>query len=76
MSYIRHHVVGDTKYGDFKVNNLFKKEYGFENQFLHASELHFGKLEKPLENLSSKSFKAEMPDEYKELINKLKEKVA
>ena len=76
MSYIRHHVVGDTKYGDFKVNNLFKKEYGFENQFLHASELHFGKLEKPLENLSSKSFKAEMPDEYKELIEKLKEKVA
>ena len=76
MSYIRHHVVGDTKYGDFKVNNLFKKEYGFENQFLHASELHFGKLEKPLENLSSKSFKAEVPDEYKELIEKLKEKVA
>ena len=73
MSYIRHHVVGDTKYGDFKVNNLFKKEYGFENQFLHASELHFGKLEKPLENLSSKSFKAEMPNEYIELINKLKE---
>ena len=73
MSYIRHHVVGDTKYGDFKVNNIFKKEYGFENQFLHASELHFGKLEKPLENLSSKSFKAEMPQEYIELINKLKE---
>ena len=71
MSYIRHHVVGDTKYGDFKVNNLFKKEYGFENQFLHASELHFGKLEKPLENLSSKSFEAEMPEEYIELINKL-----
>ena len=73
MSYIRHHVVGDTKYGDFKVNNFFKKEFGFENQFLHASELHFGKLEKPLENLSSKSFKAEMPLEYQELIKKLKE---
>ena len=73
MSYIRHHVVGDTKYGDFKANNFFKKEYGFENQFLHASELHFGKLEKPLENLSSKSFKAEMPMEYQELIKKLRE---
>ena len=73
MSYIRHHVVGDTKYGDFKANNFFKKEYGFENQFLHASELHFGKLDKPLENLSSKSFKAEMPVEYQELIKKLRE---
>lgn len=74
MSYIRHHVVGDTKYGDFKANNFFKKEFGFENQFLHASEIHFGHLEKPLENLSSKSFKAEMPEEYKKVIERLKEK--
>ncbi len=72
MSYIRHHVVGDTKYGDFKVNNLFEKEYKFKNQFLHASELHFGKLAKPLENLSSKSFKAPMPREYQDLLDKLK----
>ncbi len=71
MSYIRHHVVGDTKYGDFKINNLVAKEYGFKNQFLHASEIHFGKLRKPLDYLSSKSFKAEMPEEYIELLNKL-----
>lgn len=71
MSYIRHHVVGDTKYGDYKINNLFEKEYGFKNQFLHASEMHFGKLKKPLENLSSKCFKAEMPKEYKDLLEKL-----
>lgn len=74
MSYIRHHVVGDGKYGDFKINNMIAKEYGFENQFLHASEMHFGELRKPLENISRKSFKAEMPDEYKELLNKLREK--
>ena len=73
MSYIRHHVVGDTKYGDFKVNNYFKKEFGFENQFLHASEIHFGHLDKPLDNLSSKSFKADLPIEYKNIINKLEQ---
>ena len=73
MSYIRHHVVGDTKYGDYKVNNYFKKEFGFEDQFLHASELHFGKLAKPLDYLSSKSFKADMPEEYNRIIDKLKE---
>ena len=73
MSYIRHHVVGDTKYGDFKANNYFKKEFGFENQFLHASELHFGKLEKPLDNLSNRSFKADLPEEYKVIIMKLRE---
>ena len=33
MSYLRHHVVGDIKYGDYKINNIFKREFGFENQF-------------------------------------------
>ena len=74
MSYIRHHVVGDGKYGDFKVNNVVDREYGFRNQFLHASEVHFGQLEKPLTNLSRKSFKAEMPQEYIDLLNKLRDR--
>ena len=74
MSYIRHHVVGDGKYGDFKINNMIDKEYGFKNQFLHASEVHFGQLDKPLENLSKKSFKAPLPEEYSLLLDKLRER--
>ena len=74
MSYIRHHVVGDGKYGDFKTNNMIDREFGFKNQFLHASEVHFGQLEKPLANLSRKSFKAEMPQEYIDLLNKLRDR--
>ena len=72
MSYMRHHVVGDGKYGDFKINNMIEKEYGFTNQFLHASEVHFGELKKPLDNLSKRCFKAPMPDEYNDLLNKLR----
>lgn len=72
MSYIRHHVVGDTKYGDFKVNNYFKKEFKFENQFLHASELHFGQLKKPLDYLSSSSFVADLPEEYRLILDNLR----
>ena len=74
MSYIRHHVVGAGKYGDFKINNMIDKEYGFKNQFLHASEVHFGQLDKPLENLSKKSFKAPLPEEYSLLLDKLRER--
>lgn len=74
MSYIRHHVVGDGKYGDFKTNNMIDREYGFKNQFLHASEVHFGQLEKPLTNLSRRSFKADMPQEYIDLLNKLRDR--
>lgn len=74
MSYIRHHVVGDSKYGDFKINNRMEKEYGFKNQFLHANEISFETLDKPLSYLSNKTFKAKMPEEYTNLLNKLKEK--
>ena len=41
MAYIGHPVVGDSKYGDFAFNKEFEKQYGFKNQFLHASELSF-----------------------------------
>ena len=72
MSYVRHHVVGDGKYGDFQINNMIEKEYGFKNQFLHAYSVHFGELKAPLNNLSKKSFKAEMPIEYTDLLDKLR----
>ncbi len=74
MSYIRHHVVGDGKYGDFQANNLIEKEYGFKNQFLHAYSVHFGELKAPLNNLSKKSFKAPMPQEYDDLLNRLRDR--
>ena len=74
MSYIRHHVVGDSKYGDFKINNLMEKQYGFKNQFLHAHEISFEQLDKPLSYLSNKTFVAPMPEEYTKLVEQLKEK--
>lgn len=74
LAYIGHPVIGDSKYGDFKENVYFEKEFGFKNQFLHASEMHFGHLSEPLEHLSSRMFTAPMPEEFKTLIIKLKEK--
>lgn len=74
MSYIRHHVIGDSKYGDFKANNYFEKEYNFKNQFLHASEIHFGQLKSPLENLSRRCFKAPLLEEYEQILKDLRNK--
>ena len=65
----RHHTFEDAK----KVVAL-AKEYGFTNQFLHASEVHFGELAKPLSNLSKKCFKAPMPEEYNNLLDKLRDR--
>ena len=74
LAYLGHPVIGDSKYGDFKINDLFQKEFGLKNQFLHASEMHFGILGPPLKYLSGRKFTAPMPDEFETIIMKLKEK--
>ena len=71
MSYIRHHVVGDIKYGDYKVNNIFKREFGFENQFLHAFKLKFMDIKGPLNYLKNKEFSVDLPPELQEILKKL-----
>lgn len=73
MSYIGHPLVGDAKYGDYKVNHDFDKEYHFKNQFLHASEIHLGKLEAPLQYLSKKSFIAPLNNELSDIIKKIEQ---
>jgi len=71
MSYIRHHVAGDIKYGDYKTNNIFKREFGFENQFLHAFKLRFLDINSPLNYLKNKEFSVELPLELQEILKKL-----
>ena len=71
MSYIRHHVVGDIKYGDYKINNIFKRKFGFENQFLHAFRLKFLDINGPLNYLKNKEFSCNLPPELEEILKKL-----
>ena len=71
MSYIRYHVVGDIKYGDYKINNIFKREFGFENQFLHAYKLKFLDINGPLNYLKNKEFSVDLPLELQEILKKL-----
>lgn len=71
MSYIRHHVVGDTKYGDYKINNIFKRDFNFENQFLHAYQIKFLDIKGPLNYLKNKEFSCNLPRELEEILKKL-----
>ena len=71
MSYLRHHVVGDIKYGDYKINNIFKREFGFENQFLHAYKLKFLDIKGPLNYLENKEFSCNLPPELEKILKKL-----
>lgn len=38
-----HPVIGDSKYGDFELNKLIKKQYHLHHQFLHAYRIRFVK---------------------------------
>lgn len=72
MSYIRHHIVGDTKYGNYKINNEFRKNYGFENQFLHAYKLHFLEIKGYFSYLKNRVFKAELPLDLQKILEKMR----
>ena len=72
MSYIRHHVLGDSKYGDFKANNIAKSQYELKTQFLHAYKFTFKTIKGKLSYLSNKTFKAELPKQENEILNKLR----
>ena len=53
---INHSLLGDSKYGDFNENKEFKRRFNYENQFLHAHKVKFGKIEGVLSYLSNKTF--------------------
>lgn len=72
MKYINHPVVGDGKYGDFAVNKIFKNEFGFENQFLHARKITFINAKDELSYLNGKTFIAKLSDDEAKIIKLLK----
>ncbi|MBO7614175.1 MAG: RluA family pseudouridine synthase [Bacilli bacterium] len=69
MSYIRHHVIGDYKYGDFKINNKYKNEYGLTTQFLHSYSLTFNCLDGKYKYLDGKHFVCDLPEGLKNILN-------
>ena len=71
MAYINHPIVGDSKYGNFEVNKLFKQQFGFSSQFLHAYKMGFGDLPESLSNLSRKEFVAEPREDIANILTEL-----
>lgn len=72
LASIGHPVVGDAKYGDFKVNKAFRDLYKFENQFLCAYKLTFKQIEGHLSYLTNKSFEIKLPDTELKVLEKIK----
>ncbi len=62
LSSIGHPIVGDSKYGDSSINNLFKRKYKLRDQMLHAYRMQFNNLDGILEYLNGQEITAPLPD--------------
>ncbi|MDO4489779.1 MAG: RluA family pseudouridine synthase [Lachnospiraceae bacterium] len=71
LSYIGHPILGDAKYGNRRVNEAFRREYGLKYQFLHAWEVVFPELKAPLEGLSGKTIQAPLPEQKSRILKAL-----
>ncbi len=68
---IGHPIVGDSKYGDFKVNEVFERMYGLKNQFLHASYFKFKDIDGRLAYLSGKEFTSPLPEKEQKILDSI-----
>lgn len=65
LASIGHPLIGDTKYGDMKLNEHFRKKYGLKYQLLHSYRLEMPELTGALQKVSGKEFVAELPAHFR-----------
>lgn len=65
---IRHPIVGDGKYGDYKVNQDFLEAFGLKYQFLHAATFEFLDVGGFLGYMTHKKFVAPLPKDKEKIL--------
>ncbi|WP_313526833.1 RluA family pseudouridine synthase [Anaerotignum sp.] len=71
MQSIGHPVVGDRKYGDFKVNQQFRQDFALSNQFLHGAKFVFSNTSGVLTYLKGKTLVAPLPKVFQEIVEEI-----
>lgn len=64
LASIGHPIIGDIKYGEKSINQLYMNAYGIKSQLLHAYRIEFPIVSGELSELSEKVFKTEIPKEF------------
>ena len=64
-----HAIIGDYKYGNHKINDVYKKKYQLESQLLHAYRVEMPKLEGEFEAISEKQFVAPLPKLFQTILD-------
>ena len=68
LEHMKHHVIGDTRYGKGRINKFFREQYHLQRIFLHASKLSFYHTAAQHEYL----IESLLPADLQDVLNKLK----
>ena len=63
-----HPLVGDTKYGNRKLNEYFRQKYGLKYQLLHSYRMELPELTGALAGISGKKFTAQLPGYFRDIL--------
>jgi 23S rRNA pseudouridine955/2504/2580 synthase len=69
LAHLGNPIVGDTKYGDKKLNSFFTNKYGLNFQFLYAYKLLFKDCPEKLDYMDNKTIGESLPPVFKKIKN-------
>ena len=72
LAHIGHPIVGDTKYGNRKVNAIFENKFSLTTQFLHAYKMKINCGIESLEYLKGSVFECELPENLSNILEETK----
>lgn len=67
LAAVGHPLIGDYKYGDRKLNDIYKKQCQVESQLLHACRLVFPSMEGILGEMSGLTVTSEPPEVFRKM---------
>lgn len=69
LSHLGNPIVGDSKYGESKLNSFFINKYGLNYQFLYAYKLIFKECPEKLSYMENKTISESLPPIFKKIKN-------
>ena len=67
LAHLGNPLIGDSKYGDKKLNNFFQNKFGLEYQFLYAYKLIIREIGGNLDYLENKTIVQALPPMFKKI---------